>query len=163
MADDIQPTLIDVTARLHHERISLPSSDRVSVPPRFGVGTRQAPSVHKNLTKSEICLIHDDDQLTSLCDLAWLTMIVELHDAHRQAMGVGIVLAVVGLPLFHEIRGPRTERQAAFHSRSNVSKQVHAIIGGRSDLSWKRRRAGSGWIRSRPPGIHPDSGKIRLP
>src|SRR5262249_37322449 len=146
IADNIQPTLVDETTRLNHKRISVPSSDRVSIPPGFGVWTRQAPSVHKNLTKSVICLIHHDDQLRSLDDLARLRMIVELHDAHRQAMRVGIVLAVVGLPFFHEIGGPWTKRQTTLHSCSNVSKQVQTVVGGRRD-TWRRRRTtGSGCI-----------------
>src|SRR5262249_26215405 len=45
IADDIQPTLIDETPRLHHERISVPLSYRGSIPPRFCGGPRQTPSV----------------------------------------------------------------------------------------------------------------------
>src|SRR5437867_7394678 len=44
IADDIEPTLVDETIRLDDERISVPFSYRVSIPPRFRVGTRQAPS-----------------------------------------------------------------------------------------------------------------------
>src|SRR5215510_10206871 len=33
IADDIQPTLVDETARLNDERISVSSSHRVSIPP----------------------------------------------------------------------------------------------------------------------------------
>jgi hypothetical protein len=33
-------------------------------------------------------------------------MIVELHDAHRKAMRIGIILAAVGLPFLHELGGP---------------------------------------------------------
>src|SRR5262245_51190086 len=40
IADDIQPTLIDETTRLDDERISVPSSYRVSIPPRFDLATR---------------------------------------------------------------------------------------------------------------------------
>src|SRR5881397_2696092 len=69
VADDIQPTLVDETARLNHESIAFPSSDRVSIPPRLGVGAGQGPAVHEYLAKSVICFIHDDDQLRSLDDL----------------------------------------------------------------------------------------------
>src|SRR5206468_11243524 len=122
-------TLVDETARLNHESIAFPSSDRVSIPPRLGVGAGQGPAVHEYLAKSVICFIHDDDQLRSLDDLAGLGMIVELHDAHREAMRVGMVLTVVRLPFFHKLGSPGPDGQAALHSRSNVAKQVHPGIG----------------------------------
>src|SRR5215475_1908188 len=108
IADDIQPTLVDEMTRLNDERISVPSSHRVSIPPRLGIRPRQAPSVQIDLTKSVICFVHDDDQLRSLDDLTRLRMIVELHDAHRQAVRIGIILAAVGLPFFHEVGSPWT-------------------------------------------------------
>src|SRR5262249_14392566 len=138
IADNIQPTLVDETTRLDDERISVPSSNGVSIPPGFGFSPRQAPSVDIDLTKSVICFIHDDDQLGSLEDLARLRMIVKLHDAHGKAVGIRIVLTAVGLPFFHEIGGPWTNRQTTLHSRSNVTKQVQAVVCRRSD-TWRRR------------------------
>ena len=89
---------------------------------------------------------------------------MELHDAHGKAMRIGIILTAVGLPFFHELGGPWTNRQTTLHSRSNITKQVHAVVGGRSDTRRGRRPASSGCILecSRWPRILPDPRKIRL-
>ena len=49
-------------------------------------------------------------------------MIVKLHEAHRQAMRVGIILAVVGDALLMQFRSPGRKRQAIFERRPDSKR-----------------------------------------
>ncbi len=49
-------------------------------------------------------------------------MRVELHDPHRQAVRVGIVLAVVCHPLLHEIRRPGLVGRPVWEVRANIAE-----------------------------------------
>ena len=50
-------------------------------------------------------------------------MAVELHEAHRQAVRVGIVLLVVGHALRAQLARPVLKRRAAFDVRADVEER----------------------------------------
>jgi len=75
------------------------------------------------LSSALIALVHDHDELGRLHDLARLRMAVELHEAHRQAMRIGIVFLVVGHALCAQLAGPVPERQAARNVGADVEER----------------------------------------
>ena len=86
---------------LHHQRVALPSSHRVAVPPRLRVVIRQRAAIQEDLPKPVVRFVDDHNQAWSLHDLPGLGMLVELQQPHRQTVRIGIVLGVV-LPTFLE-------------------------------------------------------------
>src|SRR5437867_5766247 len=119
--------------RLHNERVTFPSSDRVAVPPRCRLPFwGKAPAVGVDVSESVICFIQYGNQRRRLDDLTRLWLHVELCDAHRQAVCVGIIFTACPHSIPFQFRGPRRQRQSTGKIGTDVPKRR------------KRRRL---WIR----------------
>src|SRR5688572_32508701 len=108
---NIQPFAVADVARLNDQRIPFPLSDGIAVPPGFDVGAGKWPSIHEDLTQTAVGFVNDQDHVGSLNHLSRLWMGMELHESHRQAMRIGVVLAVVRHALLDEFRSPGLDRQ----------------------------------------------------
>ena len=104
-----------------------------------------------------------------LDDLPWLRVVVQLHQAHRQAVRVGVVLAVLVHPLLAELGRPRLQRQRFLHAPADVPELIvprrnRAVRVGRSGRAGDtgpasgRRRAGSETAH-----VAPEARQVGLP
>src|SRR6202453_4814279 len=98
-------------------------------------------------------------------------MIVKLHDPHRQAVRVRVLLAIVGDALPVQFRGPGLKRQTIRERRTNIperaplgdSKEIVVRLEAGKKVAVRRRgfRARRGGWRRRPSEL-PHAAKIRL-
>ena len=101
-AVDVQPSVETAVFRaaqvvgLDDERVAVPVSDRVAVPPRLRLTLRRKlAAIEIDVTDAVVGLVLDQDQLRRLDDLARLRLLMELQESHRHAVGVRIVLRLV--------------------------------------------------------------------
>ena len=73
----------------------------------------EAAPVEKDSPVAVVGLVDDHDEPLRLHDLPRLGMLVELEQSHREAVRVGVVLAVIVVALLQQLGRPRTQRQAA--------------------------------------------------
>src|SRR5688572_4257865 len=80
----VEPTVVTKADRFDDERVALPTTDGITVPPRLQlfVDRGQRPTVHVDLAQPLVAFVHDHDELGRLHDLAWLRMTMQLHEAH---------------------------------------------------------------------------------
>jgi hypothetical protein len=133
---DVQPSQIAESSGLDHQRVALPVARRVAVPPRVRI-LGQGPAIGKDLPDACIGFVQDHDHLRSLDHLARLPMVVKLHDPHRQAVRVRIILAVVGDALPVHFRAPGRKRQTIFELRAEIPER--APLGERQEIFVRRR------------------------
>ena len=103
-----------------------PASGGVAEPPRLRIAGRQRPAVGEELPHAGVAFVEHHDDVGRLDDLARLRMRVQLQVAERQAVRVGVVLAVGGHALLLERRGPRLQRQAARDAGGDVEEESGA-------------------------------------
>ncbi len=89
-------------------------------------------------------------------------MRVQLHQADRQTVGVGIILVVLRDALAPELRRPRLKRQTILERRADIeelkqSGNAYADAGG--SRAGRRRRP---WPRIGAVDEPPEAGEIRL-
>src|SRR5436309_6558896 len=122
---------------LHDQRVTFPSSGRVAVPPRFLLPLwGKAWAARVGVPESVIGFVQDGNQRRRLDDLPRLWLHVELRDAHRQAIRVGIVLAACPHTILFQFRGPRRQRQSTGKIGTDVPKRRER---GRFRIGRKRR------------------------
>src|SRR5438552_8276786 len=92
---DVEPPAVAEVVGVDDERVAFPVTGGVAVPPGLDVAVfRKRTAVGEDLPDAGIALITNDDQIRRLDDLSRLRMDVELHQSHRQAVRVRVVLGV---------------------------------------------------------------------
>src|SRR6185312_4077379 len=160
-AVDIEPHIIAETRGLDHERVAIPMTNRVAIPPRLHVFGRQRASIRKDLANPGLRLIKDRRHGRRLNNLARLRMLMQLHKTERQAVSVRIILAVLGFALLQELSCRGLERETALKRIAKIREiRVGYLVdrdewrsgsspGSATGACRGRRTTGSGSTRCR--------------
>src|SRR5665213_137619 len=129
----VKPPAVAEVVGFDDERVAVPVAGGVAVPERVDVAVfRQRPAVGEDFADAFVALVENDNLVGRLNHLPRLRMNVELHQAHRQAVRVGIVSRVRCLPLLVEVARPRLEREAVLEPGADFrERRLRRLAGGR--------------------------------
>src|SRR5215813_3507288 len=136
--------------RLNYKRVTIPSSDGITVPIRSHFSKRRKrTAVHIYRAQTVIRFRYVENFFRRLEDLKWLRIDVILKRTLRQAQSVRIVQSLRCSSILLKLSCPRLKRQPIFESRPRVA--------ARHERSSARRGVRVGTIKS-----NPDAGQVRL-
>src|ERR1700733_12277025 len=123
---DIQPYVVAEAGGLYHQRIAIPMANRVTIPPRIRIVVWQRTTVHEDLPHPALGFVQDHNQSREHDNLPGLWMHVQLRQAQRQTVRVGIVLVVVVLALLPQRGCPRRKWKSALDGGADVEEFADA-------------------------------------
>jgi hypothetical protein len=148
----IDPRLILEALGLHHQRVALPTTHGIAVPPGLDIAVRQPPAVQEDFASAVVGFVEHHHEAGRLDDLPRLRVQVQLDRVQRQTVCVGVVLAVLPVSRGLQLHRPGQHRKLSWQRRPQIAKSLR-----RADAGEGSRRRHFLWQQA----LVPDTGQVR--